>query len=186
MSSGATVVLAEALASLVGQGMESGRRDVRGPNVQVADVVTALNQFQECVRYLNTRRSKGAVVNLESEGDVQDVLYLMLRPWVIDLVPETPAAKVASRSVIRDFHSPSMGMVIEAKYIRDKRHGREITKEIHDDIEMYGAEGSCRDLVFFVYDPNALIPDVHALVSQVMRGRQYAGRRLAVHCVVKP
>ncbi len=64
-------------------------------------IVSALGQFMECVRYLNTRRSKGAKLNLENEADVQDALYLMLRPWVLDLVYENPTDKVGNRYAIK-------------------------------------------------------------------------------------
>lgn len=56
----------------------------------VEKVVSVLEQFPACVRYLNTRRSSGAVININSEADIQDVVYLMLRPWITDLVPENP------------------------------------------------------------------------------------------------
>src|SRR5277367_1635454 len=70
-------------------------------------IVSALEQFMECVRYLNTRRSTGARLNLESEDDVQDAIYLMLRPWVTDLAYENPTDKVANRFAIKDFLSKS-------------------------------------------------------------------------------
>jgi len=47
--------------------------------VEVAKLLTALNSFGDCVRYLNTRRSAGALLVMDNEAAVQDVLYLMLR-----------------------------------------------------------------------------------------------------------
>src|SRR6266545_2096955 len=124
------------------------------------EIIAALEQFQEGVRYLNTRRSKGAILNLDAEAQVQDAVYLMLRPWVHDLVPENPTDKVAAaRFAIKDFVSRSAQAVVEVKYIRDKDHGKNITKELHDDIETYRSHASCRYLIFFIYDPNSLIPD---------------------------
>ena len=66
----------------------------------VDDVLAALDEFSECVRYLNTRRSEGAVLKLDSEAAVQDAIYLILRPWVRDLVAETPTEKTANRFTI--------------------------------------------------------------------------------------
>lgn len=152
----------------------------------VEKIVSALEQFPECVRYLNTRRSKGAVVNINSESDVQDAIFLMLRPWVTDLVPENPTDKIASRYSIKDFISKELESVVEAKYIRDKKHGREISRELHDDIEMYRSHPSCKHLVFFIYDRDSLIPDVAALRRQVEVVRDYSGKKLQVFCVVKP
>jgi hypothetical protein len=89
------------------------------------EVLHALDEFQECARYLNTRRSKGAVLELESEADVQDALYLMLRPWVHDIVTENPTDRTGNRFVIKDLLIPSLRTVIEAKFVRDKMHGRD-------------------------------------------------------------
>src|SRR4051812_24784403 len=101
----------------------------------VADVIAALDEFQECVRYLNTRRSDGAILTLDSEAAVQDAVYLILRPWVRDLVPESPTDKTGNRYTIRDFHSRSLRCIVEAKIVRDAAHGKTISKELHDDIE---------------------------------------------------
>lgn len=153
----------------------------------VGRILKALDEFMECVRYLNTRRSTSAVLALNSEAAVQDALYLMLRPWVLDLVPETPTDKIASaRYTIQDFLSESAKTVIEAKFIRDAAHGKSITKELHDDIETYRTHPSCRHLVFFIYDPDVLIPDRAALRRQIAVERTYAGSPLTCHLVVKP
>ena len=101
---------------------ESIARASSAVGLSVSQVVSALEQFQECVRYLNTRRSKGAVIDINGEDDIQDVVFLMLRPWVVDLVPENPTDRVASRYAIKDFLSRDLGMVVEAKNVRDKKH----------------------------------------------------------------
>lgn len=155
--------------------------------VDVGRIIKALDEFMECVRYLNTRRSTGAILALDSEAAVQDALYLMLRPWVLDLVPENPTDRIAaSRYTIKDFLSRSTKTVIEAKYIRDLSHGKNITKELHDDIETYRHHPSCRYLIFFIYDPNALIPDRAALERQISVERMYDGVPLSCHLIVKP
>ncbi|MFL6351463.1 MAG: hypothetical protein ACJ74Z_06400 [Bryobacteraceae bacterium] len=154
----------------------------------VAPVLLAMREFDACIRYLNTRRSAGAIINIESEADVQDVLYLLLRPWIIDLSYESPADKTANRFVIKDFASASGRFVIDAKYIRDKDHGKNISKELHDDIEMYRAHPRCDDLIFFVYDPNLFIPDQRALREGIEVQRFYGvggEKPLDCHLIVK-
>jgi hypothetical protein len=160
---------------------------VNDPTGVTADsLVAALNQFQECVRYLNTRRSSGAVLNLNSEADVQDAVYLMLRPWVHDLVSENPTDRIASRYTIKDFISRQAHAVIEIKYVRDSSHGRQISREMHDDIETYRHHPFCRTIIFFVYDPDSLIPDQEALRRQIEEPRTYGGRALKCVLMVKP
>lgn len=156
--------------------------------VVAEDVVEALEQFDECVRYLNNRRSKGAVIRVESEDDVQDVVYLMLRPFVRDLNWESPGEKVASRFVIKDFVSREGRVVIEAKYVRDDKHGKDISREMHDDIEMYRHYPWADVVVFFVYDPDGFIPSVTELRRHIEDDRHYGrdGRVMRTKLIVKP
>jgi hypothetical protein len=102
---------------------------------------------------LNTRRSTGARLNLQSEADVQDAIYLMLRPWVEDLISENPTDKVGNRYSIKDFLSKSLRSVVEVKYIRDESHGKNISKELHDDIEVYRRHPYCDHLIFLYTIP---------------------------------
>lgn len=172
------------IASIISQ--HGYQQKIASKAITVATVVNCLEQFQDCVRYLNTRRSKGAIIDLNDENDVQDVVYLMLRPVILDLIPENPTDKVASRYVIKDFLSKELCLVIEAKFVRDRRHGRNITKELHDDIETYRNHPHCSNIIFFVYDRDGLIPDVRALKLQVEAKRNYDGKQLNVFCIVKP
>ena len=149
-------------------------------------IIGALNHFQECVRYLRTRRSTGAILNLNSEADVQDAVFLMLRLWVHDLNSENPTDRIANRYSIKDFISPSAETVIEVKYVRDPHHGKQLSSELHDDIENYRHHPNCGVLVFFVYDPNSLIPDQAALQRQIEEPRAYSGKNLRCVLIVKP
>ena len=152
----------------------------------VIEILKALDEFMECVRYLNTRRTEAAILRLDSEAAIQDALYLMLRPWIGDLVPENPTDRIANRYTIKDFLAASAHTVIEAKFIRDRDHGKLISKEMHDDIETYRHHPACSHLVFFIYDPDALIPDRAALEQQVQTRRVYDDVPLNCYLVVKP
>jgi len=156
------------------------------PEISYAKILSALEQFGECVRYLNTRRSTGTKLNLENEADVQDAIYLMLRPWVTDLVHENPTSKVGNRHGIKDFLAVAAHTVIEAKFIRDTSHGKQISKELHDDIEVYRHHPGCDHIIFFIYDPNSWIPNVSALNGEMNTRRVYDGRPLQCHLVVRP
>src|SRR5215813_9070931 len=94
---------AATLAGLSQLGSKTGIHNELSTKASYKSVVAALNEFDACTRYLNTRRSAGAVIDIQSEADVQDVLYLLLRPWVVDLVYESPADKSGNRYAIKDF-----------------------------------------------------------------------------------
>ena len=165
---------------------ERTRQDVPSMRVEVLRVIGALNSFSDCVRYLNTRRSAGALLSLDNEAAIQDALYLMLRPWIVDLIPENPTDRVANRFSIKDFLSKANRLVIEAKCVRNADHGRSIVKELNDDIETYRYHPSCDDLVFFIYDPDGLVPDGAALERHLSSPRSYADKALRCHAVIKP
>jgi len=180
------VQLAEAVSALNSKYGRKNPSTAEAVPVDVGRIVLALDEFMECVRYLNTRRSS-TILTLDSEAAVQDAIYLMLRPWVLDLVPENPTERIAaSRYAIKDFVSRSAKAVIEAKFIRDAAHGKSITKELHDDIETYRSHPHCESLIFFIYDPGALIPDKAALSRQIVTPRTYDGIPLTCYLIVKP
>ncbi len=170
----------------LGSTNKRARRDASSTQVEVVRILAALNSFSDCVRYLNTRRTGAALLTLDSEAAVQDALYLMLRPWIVDLVPENPTDKVANRYSIKDFLSKANRVVIEAKYIRGAEHGKSIVKELNDDIETYRYHSSCDDLIFFIYDPDGLIPDGAALERHISSQRSYEDKLLRCHGVIKP
>lgn len=178
----------EAAAAAVGgiAALASRRSTVNEGKLAVGGVMEALDEFQECVRYLNTRRNDGAMLALNSEADVQDALYLILRPWVRDLVPETPTEKVGNRYTIRDFYSRSLRLIVEAKIVRDVSHGKSISKEMHDDIEVYRHHVHCDTIIFFVYDPDSLIPDQRELRRTIEQSRSYEDVPLVCKLIIKP
>ncbi len=101
-------------------------------------------------------------------------------------IPENPNGKVANRFSIKDFLIPSLRTVVEAKFIRDKNHGKTIVQEINDDIETYRYHPQCDNLIFFIYDPDALIPDQSQLEKHVTSKRTYSEKTLTCYCIVKP
>lgn len=161
-------------------------RHYAGQKKDISSVLAALQEFNECVRYLNTRRSDGAILRLDSEAAVQDALYLILRPWIRDLVAETPTERLASRFTVRDFASKELRLIIEAKFIRDKQHGKTVAKELHDDIEVYRHDSFYDTIIFFIYDPDSNIPDERELRRTIEQARVYDGRPFHCTLIVKP
>ena len=154
-------------------------------SITAITIKAMLEEFMESVRYLNTRRSD-TTLSLISEAAVQDAIFLMLRPSVHDLVPETPTDRVASRYTIKDFRSAGARTIIEAKFVRDHDHGRLISREIHDDIETYRTDPLCEYLIFFIYDPDIHIPDRAALQRQIEVERFYDQKQVNCYVIVKP
>jgi hypothetical protein len=183
----ANEIISERLKALLGVSELAAKH---GPpsvsNKSLGDVLSALSEFMECVRYLNTRRSTGTILTLDSEDAIQDAIYLMLRPWIPDMVPENPTDKVANRFLVKDFLIPSLSTVIEVKYIRDKTHGKNVAKEINDDIETYRYHQACHNIIFFIYDPDVFIPDRQKLEQHISSKRVYSEKVLVCYPIIRP
>jgi hypothetical protein len=154
--------------------------------VGISHVLTILDGFMDVVRYSNNRRSGTSTISIQSEDDVQDALYFMLKPLVRDLIYEVPGSKEGNRFVIKDFRSRALRCAIEAKYIRSKDHGKSISKELHDDIEMYARDPDVHTVVFFVYDPESNIPDADELRRHIEVDRTIDQKSISVHLKLKP
>jgi hypothetical protein len=150
----------------------------------VDDVLDLLRTFPDCAGYSANRREK-RILSLDGESGVQDLIYFMLKPAITDLVPETPVAGFTRQYTIQDFRSVSLRLVIEAKRIRNKTHGRAIKTELHDDIGNYKNDPYCDDLIFFIYDPEIYIESITGLRDAIEGEHSRNKRSLRVHCIVQ-
>jgi hypothetical protein len=152
-------------------------------------LIAVLDGFPGLVGYLNGRRAAGGVTTVGSEADVQDLLYLGLKPMFPEMVYEQPSEKGAAGYSIGDFHLPSLRLILEAKYIARKSDVKEKADEIAEDIWKYATQTDCERIIFFVYDPNLLIPDRpnYARSLSTLHGDfKSGGREVEIRTVIKP
>jgi hypothetical protein len=149
----------------------------------------ALDVFPGLVGYLNSRRDSGSIATIKSEADVQDLLYLSLKPIFPELVYEQPTEKGAAGYSIGDFQVPSLKLILEAKYVAKKADVKMRAHEIQQDIWQYTSQTDCERIVFFVYDPLLLIPDrPNYSTSLSAKSGEYisSGRAVEIRTVIKP
>jgi hypothetical protein len=165
------------------------------PAAQVVEVTTQAQSVQEVLRVLSSsfpdcegysqNRRGSPILDLADEAKLQDLLYFMLKPVVPDLVPEQPVAGHTRQYTIQDFRSRSLRLVLEAKRVRDKAHGKAIKAELHDDIGEYKQDPLCENLVFFVYDPGTFIESPSGLIKSVEGLHAHEKRQMQVNCIVQ-
>jgi hypothetical protein len=68
----------------------------------VEDIIFLLSAFPDCVGYSRNRRAS-PILLLNSETDVQDLIYFMLRPAIGDLLPERPVANTTRQYSLEDY-----------------------------------------------------------------------------------
>jgi len=152
-------------------------------------LMAALEGFPTLVGYLNGRRASGSMLVVTSEADVQDVLYLALKPGFPDLIYEEPTKKGAASFSIGDFSIPCLGLILEAKYIAVKADVKAKQNEICEDIWKYSTQTECRRVIFFVYDPHLLIPDRANYARALSRKADEFiadGRQVEIQTVISP
>jgi hypothetical protein len=108
--------------------------------------------------YPLTHRRKGLpTLAFDSEYDVQDLLHVLLRPWVKDIRPEEYTPSYAGRSTRMDFLLPDHATVVELKFVRDVTHGKNIGQELQIDIGHYRQHPKCKRLWCVIFDPKHLL-----------------------------
>ena len=126
---------------------------------------------------------------MHSEADVQDLLYFSLKPLYPDLVYEQPTEKGSAGYSVGDFSIPSLNLILEAKFVGEKAHVKARADEISEDIWKYATQTDCECILFFVWDPELLIPDRvnFARLSSATGGDFKAkGREVEIVTVIKP
>jgi hypothetical protein len=93
---------------------------------------------------------------IDAEREVQDILWVMLRPVFDDLTYEDPLPKVGHASFRTDFAIPRLRLLIEVKYVRDTGAFRTVEQEVMVDAHAYLAETDSFDqIIVFIYDDSA-------------------------------
>lgn len=91
----------------------------------------------------------------------------MLRPWVRDIRAEEYTPSYVGSSTRIDFLLAAHDVLIEVKYVRDKRHAKKIGDELIIDVAHYSEHPRAKQLWIAVYDPGRLITNPDGLIAQL-------------------
>ena len=132
-------------------------------NLTLVQVCLYMHRFDRMVQALKSRHGGRPALEIEDEYDVQDLLFAGLKPLVIDLQKEDPTRKIATVSGRLDLVSHSLGLAIEVKALTKSGRERDIARECLGRVQQYSTMPGLKTLVFFLYDPQCLVPDVDGL-----------------------
>uniref|UniRef100_A0AAU2AEM8 Uncharacterized protein n=1 Tax=Streptomyces sp. NBC_00093 TaxID=2975649 RepID=A0AAU2AEM8_9ACTN len=97
---------------------------------------------------------------ITSEREIQNILWLMLRPVFDDLVEEETLRRLGHSTYRADFGIPSLGLLIEVKYARRAADFKTFEKEIYDDYIGYLAGNlPYRHMTVFIYDESSSVQE---------------------------
>ena len=103
-------------------------------------IVTILSRFEAAMRRWrcdDSSMKQPIRWPVTAEREVQDILWLMLRPVFEDLVEEETLPRLGHSTYRADFGIPSLGILIEVKYVRKSSDFKEIEKQVLEDSVAY-------------------------------------------------
>lgn len=155
-------------------------------NLTALEVIhQALLEFGNSVKKITRERRKGHnSFEINDEYDVQDLLYVVLKPLFPKLIVEDPAPRVGTAFTKVDISFREEGVVMEVKMIKSSDSDeKKFISQLKDDIESYYIYPYLKDLLVYVYDPENKTSDVQNFYA--LNGiRENKGKRFSVEVVV--
>lgn len=162
---------AAALWSAVHAALERGVGEIVLSRDHIALV---LRRFEAAVRRWRwddpLRIQRPVQWQITAEREVQDILWLVLRSLVDDVIDEETLPRLGHSTYRADFGIPSLRLLIEAKYCRQANDFKAVEKEIMEDSCAYLALSQDRydRILVFIYDHSASVQE-HDLTANALR-----------------
>mgnify|MGYP000934535528 CR=1 FL=1 len=96
---------------------------------------------------------------VQQEREVQDILWLILRSYFLDVVDEDALPKLGHSTYKADFGIGSLKLIIEAKFASSKDDFKKIEKEVQEDCIPYLRDLRYESLIVFIYDDSASVQE---------------------------
>jgi len=127
------------------------------------------NLFHKVDCHLHHRQTNRANIEINEEYDVQDLFYSLLPLYFDDIRIEewTPSYVGACARV--DFLLKQEQIIIELKKTRKSLTEKVVGEELIIDTQRYSAHPDCKNLICFVYDPDALIKNPRGLENDLTK-----------------
>jgi hypothetical protein len=136
-------------------------------------LVAVLGRFEAAMRrwrFDSDRLQKPIRWPITAEREVQDILWLILRSVFDDIVEEETLPKVGHSTYRADFGIPSLGVLIEVKYVRKSSDFKAIETEVMiDSVAYLHGVTAYREIVVFIYDESASVQE-HDTTAIALRG----------------
>jgi REase_DpnII-MboI len=132
---------------------------VSQPQASVEDVVKILRRVPAAFRRWTwetkgkTKNSKARKWEIDNEYHVQNFLYFLLVPYFPDLQEEEYTLSIGQMHPRADLVIPSLKLVIEVKFMRQRDKPQKMIEQIAADASLYLAEGSAyHQILAFIWD----------------------------------
>jgi len=133
----------------------------RSGRLQPQDVLRILEGVQKSLRRWTwehqprTRTSSTEKWNMQNEYHVQNLLWAILAPLFDDLNDEETLPPVGQKSPRVDLSIPSLGTIVEVKFLRKGVPMQRVIEEIAEDVGLYRTDSRWTALIPFVWDDSS-------------------------------
>lgn len=106
---------------------------------------------------------------VRSEREVQDILWIILRSVFDDVVDEDPLPKIGHSGYRADFGLPSLGILVEVKYVRKLADFKKIEDEVMiDSVAYLNDNDRYKEIIVFIYDESCSV-EHHDTTQRALR-----------------
>lgn len=108
-------------------------------------------------------------IKIESEYDFQNLIHLVLRPWIPSLEPENVAVIFDGNTKYADFSIMGNSLIIEVKYIDSTGKKNDTIKTLEGLKMFYSNNANVRSLLFLILVDDSVTMDKHKIESEFSR-----------------
>lgn len=133
----------------------------------IENVLKICDSFHNVAKQLRQRHSDRNTLIIDDEYDVQDLFHALLKIFFEDIRAEDSTPNHAGSCSRVDFLLPQENIVIEIKKTRKGLEAKEIGNQLSIDVIRYRSHPNCKNLIFFVYDPEGKIGNPKGLENDL-------------------
>lgn len=126
----------------------------------LTDVLSKFESSMKRWRFDNDTLASPIKWPITSEREVQDIVWIILRPYFADLIDEETLPKLGHSSYRPDFAIPSLRSLVEVKFVRNRADFKRIEKEIiQDSVGYLTSTSDYNKIIVFIYDHSSSIQE---------------------------
>lgn len=148
----------------------------------IENLKNILKKFNSFYHLLNQRHNKRTGIVINDEYDVQDLLHSILTLFFTDVQRESSVPYNAGSNSRIDFLIRDENIGIEVKMTRKGLKDKELGEQIIIDMHRYSSHQNCKDVLFFIYDPQHYIMNIDGLRNDIKKENS----KLTPHLVIVP
>ena len=157
---------------------------LEGRQAALFEVRRAIESLTATIRSFNNREKGLEAWTISREDDVRDLLYVMLRPRIFDIVKEEAVPSKAGGHKFADLCSKAVPFLVEVKWIGRKGTWKRKVEEIYVDMQTYVKHPASKTIFFVIVDHVRDVPDPRQLERELTSVQRIDGQEVEVVLVV--